>query len=196
MGYDPLPDLHSTGALLEGHFILSSGLHSEKYVQCALFLQHPKLAERAGREMALLLKEAHPNLEPTAVISPALGGLIIGHECAKALGVRAIFAERVEGAMTLRRGFSLSPDERVVIVEDVMTTGKSTVEVLELVRKTGIEPVALVCIIDRRGNDAIELATPLVSLARLKIETWKPEGCPLCVEGVPAVKPGSRKSKQ
>lgn len=192
MGYDPLTDLRSTGALLEGHFILSSGLHSDRYVQCALFLQHPKLAEQAGREIALLLKEARPNLEPTTVISPALGGLIIGHECAKALGIRAVFAERIEGAMTLRRGFFLSPDDRVVIVEDVVTTGKSTGEVLELVRKTGNEPVALACIVDRRGDDAIELPSPLISLTRLKIETWKPEGCPLCVERVPAIKPGSR----
>ena len=192
MGYDPLPDLRSTGALLEGHFILSSGLHSDCYVQCALFLQHPGLAERAGRELADRLKETNPALEPTTVISPALGGLIIGHECARALGVRAVFAERVGGEMTLRRGFSLSPDERVVVVEDVVTTGKSTGEVLGLVRGTGKEPVALACIVDRRGDDAIELTVPLVSLIKLEIKTWKPSECPLCAEGTPAVKPGSR----
>jgi orotate phosphoribosyltransferase len=192
MGYDPLPDLRSTGALLEGHFILSSGLHSDGYVQCALFLQHPELAERAGRELAFLLKEADPGLEPTVVISPALGGLIIAHECGRALGVRAIFAERAGGVMTLRRGFSLSPDDRVVVVEDVVTTGKSTGEVVEVVLGAGVKPLALACVVDRRGADAPPMPASLVSLARLDIEVWKPEECPLCAEGVPAEKPGSR----
>jgi orotate phosphoribosyltransferase len=192
MGYDPLPDLRSTGALLEGHFILSSGLHSNRYVQCALYLQHPELAERAGRELAFIIKEANPTLEPTVVISPALGGLIIGHECGRALGVRAVFAERAEGVMTLRRGFSLSRDDRVVVVEDVVTTGKSTGEVVEVVRGAGVKPVALACVVDRRGADAPPMPVPLVSLTRLEIEVWKPGVCPLCADGVPAEKPGSR----
>ncbi|MCX7020996.1 MAG: orotate phosphoribosyltransferase [bacterium] len=187
-----MPDLRSTGALLEGHFILSSGLHSNRYVQCALYLQHPELAERAGRELAFLLKEADSALEPTVVISPAMGGLIIGHECGRALGVRAVFAERVEGVMTLRRGFSLSRDDRVVVVEDVVTTGKSTGEVVEVVSAAGVKPVALACVVDRRGADAPPMPIPLVSLARLEIEVWKPEVCPLCAKGDPAEKPGSR----
>jgi orotate phosphoribosyltransferase len=194
MGYDPLPDLRSTGALLEGHFILSSGLHSDSYVQCALYLQYPGLAERAGRELAGRLRESHPALEPTVVISPALGGLVIGHECGRALGVRAVFAERAGGVMTLRRGFSLSPEDRVVVVEDVVTTGRSTGEVLEVVRGAGLEPLAVACVVDRRGDDALELPPPLVSLAKLEIKNYRPEACPLCAKGVPAVKPGSRRS--
>ena len=130
----PILDLfRQSGALLEGHFRLSSGLHSTGYLQCALVLQHPAHAERLGRAVAELVR----SLSPTVVLSPALGGVIIGHEVARALGVRAIFSERLEGIMTIRRGFSLEPSDRVLIVEDVVTTGKSTGETIEAAAAAG-----------------------------------------------------------
>jgi orotate phosphoribosyltransferase len=177
----------STGAFLEGHFQLSSGLHSPKYLQCALVLQHPRHAETLGRALAAAVAA-----EVDLVASPALGGLIIGHEVARALGVRHIFAERdAERRMTLRRGFSVRPGERVLIVEDVITTGGSTMEVAGLLRGLGAEVPAAASIIDR-GGGAAELGVPRVALATLLVETWTPEECPLCRAGTPAVKPGSR----
>lgn len=177
----------STGAFLEGHFQLSSGLHSPKYLQCALVLQHPRHAETLGRALAAAVAA-----EVDLVASPAMGGLIIGHEVARALGVRHIFAERdAERRMTLRRGFSVRPGERVLIVEDVITTGGSTMEVAGLLRGLGAEVPAAASIIDRSGG-AAELGVPRVALATLAVETWTPEECPLCRAGTPAVKPGSR----
>lgn len=194
MAYNPLQDLKSAGALLEGHFLLSSGLHSNRYVQCACYLQHPHLAERAGRALAVRLFSSHSHFSVSAVVSPALGGLIIGHEVGRALDVRAMFTERCDGEMTLRRGFSLNPGERVLIVEDVVTTGKSGREVIELVRRLGAEPLAMACIVDRREDRKQDLGLPLVSLTNLDIENWRPEHCPLCKAGGEAVKPGSRAS--
>lgn len=175
------------GALLEGHFRLTSGLHSSGYLQCALVLQHPTQAEALGRALASKLDRLHA----TAVLSPALGGLIIGHEVARALGVRAIFAERHEGALTLRRGFSLSPSDRVVVVEDVVTTGGSTRETMEVARRAGATVVAAGAIIDRSGGSST-LDVPFHALATLALPTFQPEGCPLCIAGVPVTKPGSR----
>ena len=175
------------GALLEGHFRLSSGLHSSGYLQCALVLQYPNEAEQCGSLLAARLQ--HRGVD--AVLSPALGGIVIGHEVARALGVRAIFAERQEGALTLRRGFSLAPGERVLVVEDVVTTGGSTRETIEVARRAGAEVVGAAAIIDRSdGNQGLEV--PFDALASVSLPTYAPESCPLCAAGVPIVKPGSR----
>ncbi len=179
----------AAGALHDGHFRLSSGLHSGGYLQSALVLQHPAHAETLGRAVADALRD----LRPTVVLSPALGGLIIGHEVARALGVRAIFAERQDGALTLRRGFTLSPIERVVIIEDVVTTGLSTRETIACAVAAGATVVGAGSIIDRSGGTA-DVGVPRVALTVLKPETWPPDFCPLCKEGVPVEKPGSRKS--
>jgi orotate phosphoribosyltransferase len=175
------------GALLEGHFRLSSGLHSPNYLQCALVLQHPADAEACGRAVAAKL----PGLAPTVVLSPALGGLIIGHEVARALGVRAIFAERADGVLTLRRGFSLDASDRVVIVEDVLTTGGSTRETLDVARQWGATVVAAAAVINRSGS-ASPVDVPFAALAEFSPPTYKPDACPLCAQGRPVVKPGSR----
>ena len=176
-----------TGALLDGHFRLSSGLHSSGYLQCALVLQHPPHAETLGRALAARLRDAGA----TAVLSPALGGLIIGHEVARALGVRAIFAERQEGALTLRRGFALSPADRVIVIEDVVTTGGSTRETIDVATRAGAAVVAAGAIIDRSGG-ASSLAVPFHALAAVAVPTYQPDACPLCGEGRPVTKPGSR----
>ena len=175
------------GALLEGHFKLSSGLHSPNYLQCALVLQHPADAEGCGRAVAARL----PPVTPTVVLSPALGGLIIGHEVARALGVRAIFAERAEGALTLRRGFSLDAGDRVVVIEDVLTTGGSTRETMEVAKQRGAAVVAAGAVINRSGAES-PVDVPFAALAALTPPTYKPDACPLCEQGLPVTKPGSR----
>jgi orotate phosphoribosyltransferase len=175
------------GALLEGHFRLTSGLHSPKYLQCALVLQHPAEAERLGA----LLAERVRDLGVQVVLSPALGGIVIGQEVGRALGVRAIFAERQEGQLTLRRGFSLTPGERVFVVEDVVTTGGSTRETIDVARAAGGVVVAAGSIIDRSGgNQALDV--PYHALATIDVPTYQPDSCPLCAAGSPVVKPGSR----
>ncbi len=176
-----------TGAFLEGHFQLSSGLHSPRYLQCALVLQHPQHAETLGRALAEAVKA-----EADVVVSPAMGGLIIGHEVARVLGVRHIFAERdAQRRMTLRRGFQVQHGERALIVEDVITTGGSSLEVAELLRGLGAEVAAAASIIDRSGG-AADLGVPRVALATLAVESWLPDDCPLCRSGAPVEKPGSR----
>ncbi len=178
----------STGAVLRGHFLLSSGLHSPVYIQCAKLLQHPELAERVCRALAAKARALGP---VQAVVGPALGGIMVAYELARALGVRGMFAEREGGRMSLRRGFEVSPGERVLIAEDVVTTGRSSLEVAEVVRAAGGEPVGIACLVDRRPDTA-ELTLPVVSLLRIELETFPPEECPLCREGIPLVKPGSR----
>jgi orotate phosphoribosyltransferase len=175
------------GALHEGHFTLSSGLHSSGYLQSALVLQHPGHAERLGRALADKLRP----LAPTVVLSPALGGLVIGHEVGRGLGVRAMFAERQDGVMTLRRGFTISPEDAVVVIEDVVTTGKSTRETIAVVSGTGARVVAAGALIDRSGGRS-GLDVPLHVLASLSLPTYQPDGCPMCAAGAPVVKPGSR----
>jgi len=188
---DVLRRFSELGALLDGHFRLSSGLHSPSYLQCALVLQYPPEAEALGRALGGAIT-AHLGLaKPTAVLSPALGGLIIGHEVARALGVRAIFAERAEGVLTLRRGFDLTPADRVVIVEDVLTTGGSTRETMEVARTKGASVVAAAAVINRSGV-ASPVDVPFEALAALTPPTYKPEACPLCERGIPVTKPGSR----
>jgi len=177
----------SQGALLEGHFRLTSGLHSTGYLQCALVLQQPELAERLGREIAARTRD----LGATAVLSPALGGVVIGHEVARALGTRALFAERVDGRLALRRGFVLSPSDVVLVVEDVVTTGGSTAETIEVARAHGARVAGAAAIIDRSGG-AVALGVPFLALAERSLPTYTAETCPLCARGLPAVKPGSR----
>jgi len=191
MTRDELLDLfRRSGALLDGHFRLSSGLHSAGYLQCALVLQHPPHAERLGRALA----ERVAATRPTAVLSPALGGLIIGHEVARALGVRAIFAERQDGLLRLRRGFGLGPSDRVVVVEDVVTTGGSTRETMEVAVAAGGQVVAAAAIVDRSGGE-VDLggpALPFAALLQIELPTYEPNRCPQCAQGIAVMKPGSR----
>jgi orotate phosphoribosyltransferase len=182
-----LDRFRSVGALLEGHFRLTSGLHSSGYLQCALVLQYPADAEACGVAIADLVR----HLRPDVVLSPALGGIVIGHEVARALGGRALFAERQEKALTLRRGFSLSPGERVLVVEDVVTTGGSTRETIDVARAAGGQVVGAAAIIDRSGGKQ-QLDVPFVAVASVSLPTYDPDTCPMCASGLPVVKPGSR----
>ena len=175
------------GALLEGHFILSSGLHSNRYIQCARVLQYPQIATRLGSELASKLN----NLGVRVVAAPALGGVLVAHEVARALGVRALFTERQEGRMTLRRGFRLADDEPALVVEDVITTGGSTRETIKCVEEAGGRVMAVGSLIDRSGGKA-DLDLPQASLVTLEVQNYHPSDCPLCRAGSPAVKPGSR----
>ena len=175
------------GALLDGHFRLTSGLHSTGYLQSAIVLQHPREAEALGAALAQRLF----NLGAQAVLSPALGGIVIGQEVARGLGVRAIFAERQDGRLTLRRGFTLAPAEKVLVVEDVVTTGGSTRETIEIARRAGAEVVGAASIIDRSGGDQ-GLDVPYVALATIHVPTYEPANCPMCLAGQPVIKPGSR----
>lgn len=177
-----------TGALLEGHFVLTSGLHSTQYLQCALVLQHPSEAEAFGRAIA----EQFSAGGVETVATPAIGGIIIGWEVARSLGVRSIWTERAEGRMTLRRGFTVRPGERVLVVEDVITTGGSTRETCDTLRAAGALVVGAASIIDRSGGRS-DVGVPRIALATLNVPAVSPSDCPLCAEGVPAVKPGSRK---
>jgi orotate phosphoribosyltransferase len=182
----------STGAYLEGHFRLTSGLHSAQYLQCALVLQHPAAARRLGGMLAAEIRTLTP--EPIHVVAaPALGGVIIGHEVAGALGARFIFTERdaATSKMALRRGFTLAPGETAVVVEDVITTGGSTEDVVAVLRAAGARVVAAGSIIDRSGGRA-DVGVPRVALATLQVAAHQPEECPLCRRGIPVVKPGSR----
>ena len=184
----------STGAYLQGHFRLTSGLHSAEYLQCALVLQHPAAAEKFGRLLAQELRRA-AGQEISVVASPALGGLIIGHEVARALGTRHIFTERdaATGKMVLRRGFASGPGETAVVVEDVITTGGSTIDVIEILQATGARVLAAGSIIDRSGGHA-DVGVERVALATLQVAAHYPETCPLCKQGIPVEKPGSRPS--
>jgi orotate phosphoribosyltransferase len=185
---DPLLDrVRHVGALLDGHFRLTSGLHSSGYLQCALVLQHPLEAEACGVALAARTRA----LGAATVISPAIGGIVIGQEVARALGVRAIFAERQDGALTLRRGFTLAAGETVLVVEDVVTTGGSTRETIDVARAAGAVVVGAASIIDRSGgNQALDV--PYTALATVLLPTYDPASCPMCAAGQAVVKPGSR----
>ena len=182
-----LDHFRQSGALLEGHFRLSSGLHSDRYLQSALVLQYPDLAEQLGAALA----DRTRHLQPTVVLSPALGGIVIGQEVARALEVRALFAERQEGALTLRRGFTLSEADRVLVVEDVLTTGGSTRETAAVAEAQGAQVVGAAVIVDR-GADPARLNLPLQALVQLQVPTYQPDECPMCAARIPVVKPGSR----
>jgi orotate phosphoribosyltransferase len=175
------------GALLEGHFRLTSGLHSPGYLQSALVLQHPGEAEALGAMLAHAVRA----LGAQVVLSPALGGIVIGQEVGRALGVRAIFAERQDGALTLRRGFTLARGEKVLVVEDVVTTGGSTRETIDAARAAGADVVGAAAIIDRSGGQQ-KLDVPFHALVVVSLPTYEPESCPLCLAGQPVIKPGSR----
>jgi orotate phosphoribosyltransferase len=182
----------STGAYLQGHFRLTSGLHSGEYLQCALVLQHPPAAEQLGKMLAQELRKV-ANAPIGLVVSPALGGIIIGHEAARALGTRFLFTERDSSTlkMTLRRGFSVTGGETAVVVEDVVTTGGSTHDVVEMLTNAGVHVVAAGSIIDRSGGTA-DVGVPRIALATLRVAAYPPEECPQCQQGIPIVKPGSR----
>jgi orotate phosphoribosyltransferase len=179
--------LRHTGALLDGHFLLTSGLHSGGYMQCAKVLQYPQHAEALGRWIA----ESFRGTAVDTVISPAVGGIVIGQEVARALGSRALFGEREQGVMTLRRGFTLSPGERVLVVEDVTTTGGSVREIIHLAQACQGVVVGVGTILDRSGGQ-IDFAIPQHALATLSILNYSPEACPLCQQGSQLKKPGSR----
>jgi orotate phosphoribosyltransferase len=182
---DLLDLFRKSGALLDGHFRLTSGLHSSGYLQCALVLQHPQHAESLGRAIADHVRD----LRPTVVLSPALGGIVIGHEVARALGVRAIFAERQDSALTLRRGFIIAESDRILVVEDVLTTGGSTKETMQVGRAAGGRIVGAAAIVNR---GAPRFDVPFAALVQMQLPTYEPDQCPLCAQGLPVVKPGSR----
>jgi orotate phosphoribosyltransferase len=210
MTRDELLDLfRRSGALLEGHFRLTSGLHSSGYLQCALVLQHPAHAEALGRAIA----DRTRSFRPTAVLSPALGGVVIGHEVGRALGVRALFAERQDGELTLRRGFVIAENDRVLVVEDVLTTGGSTHETMQVARASGGQVVGAASIVNRSGPSTHRepqgrpeqgrgatgsgqvgalFDVPFASLLDIDLPTYEPDKCPLCAKGLPVMKPGSR----
>ena len=177
-----------TGALLEGHFVLTSGLHSPTYLQCALLLQHPREAEEFARALA----EPFQDEDIQLVAAPAIGGIVIGHEVARQLGARFIWTERVDGEMTIRRGFSVKPGERTFVVEDVITTGGSTLETVQTLRAAGANVIGAASIIDRSSGRA-DVGVRRVALATLDVPSVKPDSCDLCRQGIPAIKPGSRK---
>ena len=186
-----------TGAILEGHFKLSSGLHSAKYLQCARVLQYPEYAEKLCKSLAKHLKNHSSsrswNGSLSAVVAPALGGIIVAYEVARALGVKALFTERVEGKMTLRRGFEIKKDSKVIVVEDVVTTGLSTKEVADTVRSLGATVVGVGCIVDR-SKEKIDFDAPFKSLIKIEVLAFTQESCPLCAKKIPITKPGSRSS--
>jgi len=184
-----LESMRAKEALLEGHFELSSGLHSDRYFQCALFLQHPAEAGAAAETLARLLRER----EVEVVVGPAMGAVTFSYEVGRACGTRALFTERKEGMMTLRRGFRIEPGERVLVVEDVLTTGGSAREVIRVIQELGGKVVAAACLVNRSGGNPFEdLDIPLVALADVQARVWNPADCPLCKGGDVAVKPGSR----
>jgi len=190
--------LRECGALLEGHFLLSSGRHSDKYFQCARLLQYPDKAEAALRPLAERIKADMESgvLQVDAVAGPALGGIIPAYELGRLLGKRAFWTERDgAGLMTLRRGFEVSPGMNVLVAEDVVTTGKSSLETAAVLEKAGAGISALACIVDRR-EDACQLKFPLYAACKVKAGNWLPEDCALCGKGVPVVKPGSRPDKR
>jgi orotate phosphoribosyltransferase len=189
--------MEESGALLKGHFELASGLHSDRYVQCARLLEDPGRAEIIGRLLAeLLRKKTGPagsggGEVAGVVVSPAVGGIVIGHEVARALGVRSIFAERVAGKMTLRRGFGIAPGERAIVVEDVFTTGGSIKEVIEVISEMGGEVVAVGSIVNRSVD--VDFGVPTAFLVRAEIENHQPAECPLCSGGIEVTKPGTKR---
>ena len=177
------------GALLEGHFLLSSGLHSPQYLQCARVLMDTRIASDLGARLAALLKAA--GVHPNVVVAPAMGGIVVGHEVARGFGCRSLFTEREGTTMTLRRGFTLERGETVVVVEDVITTGKSTREVLAVVEAAAAKVVGVASLVDRSSGQA-GFEVPFEALLRIGVETWSASACPLCAAGSVAVKPGSR----
>ncbi len=188
---DVLKMFKDRGALLQGHFKLTSGLHSDSYLQCALLLSYGCDGDRLGAELARKIKAQAKEKPITAVVTPAIGGIVMGYVIARALGVRAIFAERVDGKFVLRRGFALAPDEEVIVAEDVITTGGSVREVASLVESCGAR-VAGFASLAERGESDTNFSAPKHVLLRLPLVTYSPDSCPMCKAGTPLIKPGSR----
>jgi orotate phosphoribosyltransferase len=178
--------LKQSEALLEGHFLLSSGRHSNRYCQCAKLLQYP---DRAAQVLSVVTEQLK-DIKIDIVVGPAMGGIIVAYELGRQLGVPAIFTEREEGVMTLRRGFEIKPGQKVLITEDVVTTGKSSLETIAVLKTQNAEIAGIACIVDRSVQP---LPYPLFSAVKLEIESWDANNCPLCKEGKPYIKPGSRK---
>jgi len=183
-----LDTLRECESLLDGHFLLSSGKHSDKYCQCAKLLQHPVASAKVIEAIAEQVKD----LNVDVVVGPAMGGIVVAYELARQLGVRGIFTERVDNVMTLRRGFSLKKGERVLISEDVVTTAKSTMETVKVLEEYGVEIVGLCCLVDRRVPGATT-PFPIFSATTLNVQTFEADACPLCDKGLDVEKPGSRK---
>ena len=184
--------LKKSNALLEGHFILSSGKHSDKYVQCAKLIQNPKYCEEVAKIIVEKVKQA--GIKVDLCVGPAMGGIIIAYEVARALGVDAIFTERENNEMTLRRGFEIKEGQKVIIVEDVITTGKSSFETVDVIKAHGGDVVALTSIVNRSHVDEIN-GLPLISAVKIEVNAWDPDDLPEHLKDIPAVKPGSRKMK-
>ena len=182
--------LKKSDALLEGHFLLSSGKHSDRYIQCAKLIQHPEYCKEVSEIIAEKLKEA--NIDVDLCVGPAMGGVIISYEVAKALGTNAIFTERVDNEMTLRRGFEIPEGAKVIIVEDVITTGKSSFETVDVIRSYGAEVVALASIVNRSNKDEIN-GLPIISASKIDVNTYDADDLPEHLKNTEAVKPGSRK---
>jgi orotate phosphoribosyltransferase len=183
-----IEQLKQSEALLEGHFLLSSGRHSNRYCQCAKLLQYPDKAAKVLAVVAGKLKDIQVDM----VVGPAMGGIIVAYELGRQLGVPAIFTEREEGKMTLRRGVEVHTGQRVLITEDVVTTGKSSLETIDALKRYGVEIVGIACIANRNTED---IGYSIFDAIKLDIESWEPENCPLCKQGIPVVKPGSRTIK-
>lgn len=181
-----IDELKQSEALLEGHFLLSSGRHSDRYCQCAKLLQYPDRAERVIARITEQVKDLHIDM----VVGPAMGGIIVAYELGRQLGVPAIFTERVDNVMTLRRGFEVKPGQKLIISEDVVTTGKSSLETIEVLKSFGAEVIGVACLADRSAGN---FPYPIYSATKLDIQSWEVADCPLCKQGLPFVKPGSRK---
>lgn len=184
--------LKKSDALLEGHFILSSGKHSNRYIQCAKLIENPVYCEEVAKIIADKIKEK--GIKVDLCVGPAMGGVIISYELARALGVNAIFTERENGNMTLRRGFSIEKDMNVIIVEDVITTGKSSFETVDVIKSCGANVVALTSIVNRSNKDEIN-GLPIISASKIDVEVWDEEDLPEEIKKIPATKPGSRSLK-
>lgn len=185
-----MQEFKDAGAILTGHFILSSGLHSPNYVQCARALMDAKRGERLCKALAEKLRAA--KIEVDVIVAPAMGGVVVGYEMGRQLDVPTMFCERVDGSFVLRRGFGVEAGQKVLVVEDVVTTGKSSMEAVACIKDCGAVPVAVASLIDRRGSNDVSLTLPLVSLIKLDIPTYKPDALPPELQAIPAVKPGSR----
>ena len=189
-----LQEFKDAQAILSGHFILSSGLHSPTYLQCARVLMDARRGDRLCKALAEKIKASGHKID--VIVAPAMGGVVVGYEMGRQLGVDAMFCERVDGSFALRRGFGLEEGQKVLVVEDVVTTGKSSMEAVKCIQENGGVPVAVCSLIDRRGANDVSLTLPLISLLKLDVPTYKPDALPAELQGMPAIKPGSRFLKQ
>ena len=190
---DSLKILKKTDALLDGHFILSSGLHSSKYIQCAKLLSYPHLAKNICLSLSKKIKKSYKNVD--LILSPAIGGIIIGYEIGKLLKKETIFCERVKGIFKLRRGFNIKKKNKVLIIEDVITTGKSSLECLKLIKKAGAKVIGYACIIDRSNKKTLKIKQKIVSHMKIEVPTFNKNKLPSKLKSIPISKPGSRHVK-